>query len=80
MVTPDEFQEQLQQAVSNAVELVLSELDGAITREQAGAILGKSKSTIRRMEGRNELTRLAPSGHPTYSRREVMKLRKSLYK
>lgn len=72
-VSPQELEQRLEAMAERIVERLLqATADDAVTPAQAAKLLGKSVSTVQRMDRRGELTRLHPFGRPRYSKRQVV--------
>ena len=76
-MTPDEVTSLVEAAVSRILN---APKDRAVSRKEAGQILGKSVNTITRMEQRGELTPIHDYGHPRYSYLQLIEHKGQLYR
>lgn len=74
-MSPDDLQAMIDISIERAtVKFIETQKDELITRPQAAKLLGKTVQTVRRMQDRGEIRAVNCSGHPRYSRNEIIKV------
>lgn len=75
MISPEEFDVKLEEAVTKAVSRIMAESgNDLVSRQQAARLIGKSTATIRRMEEKGLIRPVNQAGHPKYIKRDIIRM------